>query len=424
MLESLQTSYYDIINTPVTNNIIPNVNQTEIPIGRGSFGNVLLGVDPNLMKLMDYGEKNDDNLNIIKTECNLFPDTCYVKKEQSVTKDTKLSIEHEINVLKLLNSEKTVDFIKMQNNTLSEKHLAYIFAGSKRICKYYNSTYNNNARNPTNTIILQYYPTTLADILKNSTFSYGFTIKLTKQILCGLAYMHSLNICHSDLKLQNITLDGINNKLSIKIIDFGASRIIINDNMYLMTANELSQTASYVSSPTIADPHSAKIAKCNVKNDIWSLAMIFFEMITKYNIIHLMMAMKGFKSMIDDELQTYLTKYGFEKIIVREFMKNTTMLFQDEMTLLENAAKHIYTLVKVEPMPLYYYVMTLANDIDAQNKFITIANLFIEKALKDKNMNEKTINNAQTLFASMANFDITKRLSVLECLDLIDSFIA
>lgn len=46
-----------------------------------------------------------------------------------------------------------------------------------------------------------------------------------RQILTGVAYMHSKNIFHRDLKPQNIL---ISNQQEIKIADFGLGRIIGN----------------------------------------------------------------------------------------------------------------------------------------------------------------------------------------------------
>jgi len=40
-----------------------------------------------------------------------------------------------------------------------------------------------------------------------------------KQILNGMSYLHNLDICHRDLKLDNLIID-TNNK-NVKIIDYG-----------------------------------------------------------------------------------------------------------------------------------------------------------------------------------------------------------
>ena len=51
---------------------------------------------------------------------------------------------------------------------------------------------------------------------------------LFKQIMQGMAYMHSIGVVHRDIKLDNIMLDGHGN---IKIGDFGVSRRIQEDEL-------------------------------------------------------------------------------------------------------------------------------------------------------------------------------------------------
>ena len=50
---------------------------------------------------------------------------------------------------------------------------------------------------------------------------------LFKQIIEGIEYIHSKNIVHRDIKLENILIDLKNN---IKICDFGISKILNDKN--------------------------------------------------------------------------------------------------------------------------------------------------------------------------------------------------
>ena len=54
--------------------------------------------------------------------------------------------------------------------------------------------------------------------LKEEVAKYFF-----KQIISGIQYIHSKNIIHRDIKLDNLLLDGDG---KIKIADFGVSKLV------------------------------------------------------------------------------------------------------------------------------------------------------------------------------------------------------
>lgn len=62
----------------------------------------------------------------------------------------------------------------------------------------------------------------ITDLKLQSTRLYESQVKtLFKQLLSAMDYLHSINIVHLDLKLENILFV---NKEDIKLIDFGFSR--------------------------------------------------------------------------------------------------------------------------------------------------------------------------------------------------------
>ena len=58
-------------------------------------------------------------------------------------------------------------------------------------------------------------------VRKRRRLKEPYAKKIFKQIVDGLSYIHSKNIGHRDIKLDNILLDG---KGSVKIADFGVSK--------------------------------------------------------------------------------------------------------------------------------------------------------------------------------------------------------
>jgi serine/threonine protein kinase len=91
--------------------------------------------------------------------------------------------------------------------------------------------------------------------------------KIYSQVCKGMAYCHSKNIVHRDLKLENIMVDSGKN---VKIIDFGFSIVISNDK----TLNIFCGTPSYMA-PEI-------VSKKNYKGqatDTWALGILLFTLL-------------------------------------------------------------------------------------------------------------------------------------------------
>ena len=52
-------------------------------------------------------------------------------------------------------------------------------------------------------------------------FSEHTAARIIRQVLCGIAYLHSQKIAHRDLKLENVLFLNNSRDSPIKIIDFG-----------------------------------------------------------------------------------------------------------------------------------------------------------------------------------------------------------
>lgn len=92
---------------------------------------------------------------------------------------------------------------------------------------------------------------------------------LFKQIMDAINYMHSQNICHRDIKLENILIDLSS---TIKICDFGVGKFISKDNLILQNqcgtpvymAPEIFKGEGYIGYPV----------------DIWSAGVSLYLMLT------------------------------------------------------------------------------------------------------------------------------------------------
>lgn len=123
---------------------------------------------------------------------------------------------------------------------------------------------------------------TLADLILDGLYRHPEEYwRLMRQILDALAYIHREGIIHRDLKPKNIFIDEARN---IKIGDFGLARSVIqsstpaksdgNDEGDDLTTNV--GTSLYIAAE-LSDP--SKRAHYNEKVDMYSLGIIFFEMV-------------------------------------------------------------------------------------------------------------------------------------------------
>jgi len=94
-------------------------------------------------------------------------------------------------------------------------------------------------------------------------------LKIMKQILRATAYLHSRNICHRDLSLENIVLDSDGN---IRLIDFGSVKEYVDGNW-------LSENGP-VGKPAYQSPECYASKKYDGRdNDMWCNGVILWQML-------------------------------------------------------------------------------------------------------------------------------------------------
>ena len=93
-----------------------------------------------------------------------------------------------------------------------------------------------------------------------------FALKYLKQISQAMKYLLDNNIIHRDLKPQNILISDTGN---IKLTDFGFARYFDKDIMI----------QTICGSPLYMAPEIIKNKKYDHKSDLWSIGIIFYEML-------------------------------------------------------------------------------------------------------------------------------------------------
>lgn len=88
-----------------------------------------------------------------------------------------------------------------------------------------------------------------------------------QQIVAGLAHCHSLNICHRDIKLENLLLDSDNN---VKLCDFGFARMCSDGNF----CKTMCGTPNYCAPEVLAHENYYGAAA-----DVWSLGIVLYALL-------------------------------------------------------------------------------------------------------------------------------------------------
>ena len=252
--------YYQIIKEFKDNKI--NLDALNILLSRGAFGSVYV---------TNNKPATDVEVDFSIEKCKVLPKGCYAKKEQSLDdKDYIINSDNEINVLKLLNSQATLDFVLSEvDNNLN------IREGFKRICKYFGSINTHDK----NIIVLEFCPNVLSKVKEifPDGLSLERSLKIIKHVLQGLSYMHSLGISHNDIKLDNVGLFEEDRNVYVRILDFGSSAFVYSNGVYQFGTSYLVKKQHAETTKSIADPNLL-IDRISTKNDIWSVALLFFNL--------------------------------------------------------------------------------------------------------------------------------------------------
>lgn len=140
-------------------------------------------------------------------------------------------------------------------------------------------------------LLMEYFPgTTLLQLLKDpqATLSEPQIRGIMLQLTEAVAYLHSLNICHRDLNLENVL---VNKDLQIKVIDFGISKPLSPDNALMF---------SPVGNVNFRAPESRDFGGYSLSYDVWQLGLIFAQVV-KRETISTKKAMKSPDFLVSDE---------------------------------------------------------------------------------------------------------------------------
>ena len=176
--------------------------------------------------------------------------------------DTKIK---EVVAVKLLKPE-----IAFQAKAI-ERFSSELKFARKIVHKNVGRMYDLNEEKGTHYITMEYVPgeDLKSFILRSRQLAVGTAVSIAIQISEGLAEAHRLGVIHRDLKPQNIMIDREGNA---RILDFGIARSSVD-----MGAAEMGMI---IGTPEYMSPEQAEGKRADQRSDIYSLGIIFYEMVT------------------------------------------------------------------------------------------------------------------------------------------------
>lgn len=105
---------------------------------------------------------------------------------------------------------------------------------------------------------------------RDGTCSEKEIVRLVRQILEGVYFLHKNNIVHLDLKLQNILLSGVESVGDAKIVDFGISRKL----------SQTSELREILGTVEYSAPEILSYEPISTSTDIWSIGVICYMLLS------------------------------------------------------------------------------------------------------------------------------------------------
>ncbi|XP_077590306.1 serine/threonine kinase 17a like [Stigmatopora nigra] len=104
----------------------------------------------------------------------------------------------------------------------------------------------------------------------DDAFKEQDVIRLARQILMGVDFLHRNNVVHLDLKPQNVLLTSARPLGDIRIVDFGLSRRV----------DSISEVREILGTPEYVAPEILSYEPISTATDMWSIGVLIYVMLT------------------------------------------------------------------------------------------------------------------------------------------------
>jgi serine/threonine protein kinase len=116
----------------------------------------------------------------------------------------------------------------------------------------------------------------LSKVIKmEAPLSYKRAVDMVLQACDSLEEAHAHNILHRDIKPDNLFVTPVRGKENVKVLDFGIAKIVGDTSM-----DSFTKTGSIIGTPQYLSPEQAMGTPVVPASDLYSLAIVLYEMLT------------------------------------------------------------------------------------------------------------------------------------------------
>jgi len=115
-------------------------------------------------------------------------------------------------------------------------------------------------------------------LMEMEIFMEEDVVHIMRQLLEGVAFLHSKGIVHRDLKLDNVLVQDMS-QLKIKIADFGLSGQLFNETD-TSDKVDIQHLKSFVGTPKYMAPEIDGVSAYDQSVDIWALGVIMYALLS------------------------------------------------------------------------------------------------------------------------------------------------
>lgn len=186
--------------------------------------------------------------------------------------DTKLDRNVVIKVLPPELTQKTANFRRFEREAQLCSQLDH-----PNIC----TIYDFSEANGTFYIAMQYVPgKNVRQLVAGRPLDLKSALSIAAQVCDALAYAHSKNIIHRDIKAGNVM---VSDGGQVKILDFGLAKMLEDEPLEQVKGldrSEITELGIPYGTATYAAPEQAKGEKTDHRADIFSTGVLLYEMLT------------------------------------------------------------------------------------------------------------------------------------------------